>query len=304
MTNPPLPTFHEGEIKMQELTGEKEIGDRNGQMVGKLIPRGALPFIEKQRFMLLTTLDDQGHHWVTPLFGEPGFVKACSQDQVQLKTDSIKSIPHENWEERIQSRPEVGILFIDLETRKRLRVNGRFRKIQDGLYRLEVIEAYPNCPKYITRRMVRSHDENTDDSTEGKTGEGSLPDDLIQLIKDSDTLFVGSSNPNRGVDASHRGGNPGFVEILDAQNLRVPDYAGNSMFNTLGNFLIQPKGGLLFLDFEKSRILQLSGTAKVFVDESNPMNRYWDFEIQQWRLTELPFSLAEEFLDYSPFNPG
>ena len=62
------------------------------------------------------------------------------------------------------------------------------------------------------------------------------------------------------------GGNPGFVTLVDDRTLRIPDYPGNSMFNTLGNFTANPRAGLIFLDFESHRTLQLTGRPEILYD--------------------------------------
>jgi len=113
------------------------------------------------------------------------------------------------------------------------------------------------------------------------------------------------SKPN----PSHRGGNPGFVEVLDERTLRVPDYVGNGMFNTLGNFVSNPRAGLLFIDFEGGRTLQLIGTPMIRweldapSDRTGGTRRYWDFTVDRWLERELPQRVDWELLDYSPFNP-
>ena len=83
------------------------------------------------------------------------------------------------------------------------------------------------------------------------------------LIERADTAFVGSLHPARGVDASHRGGAPGFIQVVDATTLRVPDYPGNSMFMTLGNFEVDSRASLAVLDFERGRVVSFSGSARL-----------------------------------------
>lgn len=56
-----------------------------------------------------------------------------------------------------------------------------------------------------------------------------------------------------------RGGEPGFVRIDVAGTLTIPDYSGNRFFNTLGNLLVNPRAGLLFIDFAKGDLLQMTG---------------------------------------------
>ena len=129
-------------------------------------------------------------------------------------------------------------------------------------------------------------------------------------IAAADTLFVASAHPQQGADASHRGGRPGFVQIVADNNLRIPDYSGNSMFNTLGNFESYPRAGLAFLDFERGRLLQLTGRPVIRWDLDDPQQhtggsgRFWDFEVDRWRESDLPCQLHWEFIDFSPFNPG
>jgi hypothetical protein len=82
-------------------------------------------------------------------------------------------------------------------------------------------------------------------------------------ISGADCFFIASHHPQGGADASHRGGRPGFVTVLGSRRLSFPDYPGNNMFNTLGNIDVQPRVGLLFLDFDAGGILQLTGRASL-----------------------------------------
>lgn len=125
-------------------------------------------------------------------------------------------------------------------------------------------------------------------------------------IAEADTFFVASAHPEQGVDASHRGGLPGFVQVLDQRRLRIPDFVGNSMFNALGNFVSYPQAGLVLLDFDHARILQLTGRPMILWDSKDFQNnaggtgRYWEFEVEDWREKKLPFRLEWELLGYSP----
>ena len=171
-------------------------------------------------------------------------------------------------------------------------------------------EAYPNCPKYIQRRDITGQALNGTSSSAGPR-EGRLLEPTQQtLITSSDTFFVASGHPDRGVDVSHRGGNPGFIRILNNEKLRIPDYTGNSMYNTLGNFIVNPRAGLLFLDFERSQTLQLIGRPEVLWELDDPQHetggtrRYWDFHIERWLQLDIPHTLKWNLLDYSPHNPS
>jgi hypothetical protein len=65
------------------------------------------------------------------------------------------------------------------------------------------------------------------------------------------------------VDVSHRGGKPGFVHVNDDGTLTVPDFSGNKFFNTIGNLLVNPRAGLLFIDFENGNLLYLAVAAEI-----------------------------------------
>jgi hypothetical protein len=84
----------------------------------------------------------------------------------------------------------------------------------------------------------------------------------IELIRQADTFFLGTTAPEHGNDASHRGGPVGFVRVED-NSVRWPDYPGNNMFNSLGNLSIDHTAALLFADFADGRTVHLSGTATV-----------------------------------------
>jgi hypothetical protein len=97
--------------------------------------------------------------------------------------------------------------------------------------------------------------------------------------------------------------------MADAQTLRIPDYAGNSMFNTLGNLASYPQAGATFVDFGRGRVLQLSGRAEILWDADDPRGetggtgRLWHLRVEAWQESVLPLTLDWELLDYSPFNP-
>ena len=79
-------------------------------------------------------------------------------------------------------------------------------------------------PPGLARAGLRSH-----------AGRSSFRQSQRAWVAAADTFFIASAAPGGGADASHRGGNPGFVRVRDAATLEWPDYSGNTMFNTLGN---------------------------------------------------------------------
>lgn len=298
--------YHEGELLVQQRAGVLETGQRNSQVISDSIIQGALPFIRQQPLAILGSLDKELNVWASVLIGQPGFMTAVDEQTVEFDLPQSARNSEDPFWANIEDQPKIGMLLIELASRRRLRINGRITRSAPEQLRLEVDAAYPNCPKYIQRRhMTIGGPQETGAPRRGE----SLENDQRRLIRSADTFFVASAHPTRGVDASHRGGNSGFVHVLDDRKIRIPDYLGNSMFNTLGNFAANPRAGLLFLDFASNRTLQLVGRPEIQwaldepLHETGGTKRYWDFEIDRWQETDLPYRLEWEFLDYSPHNP-
>ena len=129
-----------------------------------------------------------------------------------------------------------------------------------------------------------------------------------QQISHADTFFIATDNPERGADVSHKGGNPGFVHVIDERRIAFPDYNGNSMFNTLGNVTVNPHAGLLFIDFDSGRTLQLTGRASI---DWNPervrtfpgAERVIGFALEQIIDNPAGFALIAKFRQFSRNNP-
>jgi predicted pyridoxine 5'-phosphate oxidase superfamily flavin-nucleotide-binding protein len=161
----------------------------------------------------------------------------------------------------LATRPELGLLAIDLEKRRRLRINGRaFHDPARGIF-VAVEQVYGNCPKYIQARRVEPVAGEVSPQPTPPDSSSVLHAEQQALIASADTFFIASFHGPGGADASHRGGAPGFVRVLDEHTLAFGDYPGNNMFNTLGNLVVQPRAGLLFLDFTSGDVLQISGEA-------------------------------------------
>lgn len=300
--------YHDGERAVQRSAGEAAIADRNGALIADAILGGARPFIGKQSMVVLASVDADGAPWATVLFGQPGFAHADAPDLVDIDLPAALRDPEEPFWRNVAANPAIGSLFIDLGTRRRYRINGSLRRLDEQGFALAVREAYPNCPRYIQRRQLRRIDG---EMAPGLLGAGRvLDDDLRAILRGADTLFVASNHGERGADASHRGGNPGFIQVLGETSLRIPDYNGNSLFNTFGNLALDPRVGLCIPDFDGQRMLQLTGRARILHGEDDPRQltggtrRFLEIEFERWLLRRAPQRLEWEYLDASPFNPA
>lgn len=251
--------YHEGEKEIQQKVGERLIADRNGAIITDTIIKGAINFIEKQPMAIVSSINDEKELWTSLLIGDFGFTKVPQPNTIVFDKDKIKSNSDDTFFKNILSNPSIGSLFIELDTRRRFRINGEC-KLNENKIEVTIKESYPNCPKYIQRRII-SMPEYFEQTTATIANGSILSDDEKKWIANTDTFFVGSGSSEHRLDASHRGGNPGFVEILENDTLKIPDYAGNSLYNTFGNIVQSPNVGLLFIDFEKRETLQLTGKA-------------------------------------------
>jgi hypothetical protein len=304
MQNP----FHEGELTVQRLVREESMAERNGSMIADRIMGGALPFLAQQSMAVFGSRDGQGRLWASMLFGSRGFMRSADRRSVDFDLSLVAVQQHDPFWQNIGENPTVGMLAIELASRRRIRINGDIGRPAENLLQLGVREAFPNCSKYITRRMVKTVSTGEPMKSEMNSGSVLGPEQEDLLLR-GDVLFIATAHPTRGADASHRGGNPGFIEVLDGKTVRIPDYAGNGMFNTLGNLVVDPVAGLVVPDFEHGRALQLTGRAEVLLNGDDPAgstagtNRFVEMTVARWQELPLPSNLRTELLDYSPFNP-
>ncbi len=195
------------------------------------------------------------------------------------------------------------MIAIEPETRRRMRINGRAHMRDHGLL-VHADQVFGNCPKYIQTRRGTLIDPPP--VTTRATGTR-LTEEQVAWVGSADTFFVGTTAPGLGADASHRGGNPGFVDV-EPERLSWPDYLGNSMYMTLGNLALDPRAGLLFIDFDNGDSLHLSGRAKVDWHEARAAarpgaQRIIDMEIDHVVQLDNRVALRWELERLSKFNP-
>ena len=89
------------------------------------------------------------------------------------------------------------------------------------------------------------------------------------FIQERDMFFLATADAQGRPTCSYKGGEPGFVTVLDSRTLAFPSYDGNGMYLSAGNVLVNPHVGMLFIDFEKGHRLRLEGTASI--DPADPL---------------------------------
>ncbi|MBC7596306.1 MAG: pyridoxamine 5'-phosphate oxidase family protein [Kineosporiaceae bacterium] len=249
--------FHAGELAVQRAAGVAGDATRLSRMLEPIALTGGMAgFLGDRTFLVISGRDASGRLWTSPLVGPPGFLEVLSDTAIAVRA----MLPAGDPLHGLAAGQKIGMTAVDFATRRRVRINGTLTLSGAGLL-VEVEQAYGNCPKYIQQRTLapgHPHPEGRDPVRLGSTLE---PDDR-ELIRASDTFFLGTVNPGRGADASHRGGPPGVVRV-DDHGLWWPDYTGNNLFNSFGNLAVNPEAALLFFDFASGRTLHLSGTTEI-----------------------------------------
>jgi predicted pyridoxine 5'-phosphate oxidase superfamily flavin-nucleotide-binding protein len=301
--------FHEGELDAQRRAHEEEIAARTSRVIKPMIVAGAVPFIRQLPMFIAGSEDLSGHVWASIVYGAPGFLDP-SEDARTVRIGLAQALidPVDPIWSNLTQRPRVGLLFIELITRRRLRVNGPVKQ-EGSTLAVEVDESYAICPKYIQKREIQVHPEHSKSlKSTGRSGKA-LEGGHVDQLRRADTFFVASSHRTHGPDVSHRGGIPGFITVLDNGDLWIPDYRGNSMLSSFGNFTVNPNAGLVFPDYDNRTTLQLTGRASLYWDQPDPGNetggtkRFWKFHLDSWRESKIPEAVLGRFFEYSPFNP-
>ncbi|PMS35941.1 hypothetical protein B0G57_108132 [Trinickia symbiotica] len=301
--------FHEGELAAQERAGVLSVAASIGRRgIRDYMPDQHREFYAQLPFMVIGGVDAQGQPWSTLRVGEPGFV--WSPDAWTLRIDG-GALPGDPLAGIWRRGSMVGGLGIQLETRRRNRINGIVTTIEGDTLALTVSQSFGNCPKYIQSRTPMRASRPEEGAALEHSRAQQLSDANRALIARADTFFIASANlaeragPARGMDVSHRGGLPGFVRVDDAVTLTTPDLSGNRLFNTIGNLLVEPRAGLLFIDFESGDLLYVAAEAEIVwngpeLSEFAGAQRLVRFHIREVRNSRGVFPFRWSEVQYAP----
>lgn len=304
--------FHRGERELHSRLGIQDRQDKLGRLILRpYMPEQHQEFFSQLPFLILGSVDPAGWPWTSIMFGRPGFLTSPTDKKLRVMANPVQGDP---IKENMKDNAPVSVLGIELPTRRRNRMNGIASRKSAGIYDIDVVQSFGNCPQYIqTRAPEFIRDPGAESETEVKHFSG-LDNKLKAFIRASDTFFVASFNADDdirdtgGVDVNHRGGKPGFIHI-DGDTLTIPDYKGNNSFNTLGNFLVNPKAGLLFIDFQTGDLVMMVGNVNVLWEKTPQIEampgaqRAWTFTLDHGVIIKNGSPLRWSFGEYSPKLP-
>lgn len=301
--------FHATEVAIQEKLG---IAERLHQQVSGFIrhemPQQHQDFYQSLPMAIMGCVDILGEVWALPVFGEVGFIQATSNTTLQFNNLPIL---HKELALDFDYGQKLGMLGIELSTRRRNRVNGTVNKLEDNGFTLHVDQSYGNCPQYIHKREFNLDSAKLNVmNVKMEFQPTQITNAIARTIENADTFFIASrsknfnADPRSGIDASHRGGKKGFVTV-DGKYLKFPDFAGNKFFNTLGNIEEDGRVGLFFPDFENGHGILIRGHAKVLWDpkllpEFAGAERFVEIECLEAIYIKHCIPIATSLLEYSP----
>jgi len=301
--------FHTGELAIQARLGIQEQMDKQGRrMIRDYLPDQFQQFFAQLSYVIVGTVDAFENPWASILVGEPGFLSAPSDRTLRVAAKPLFGDPLATT---LANEIDIGLLGIELHTRRRNRLNGSVTGTHADGFEVRVRQSFGNCPQYIQARSFQLSQDRLSlpKLVHQVTVLGTIEQSMITA---ADTFFIATAYQDKlagatsGVDVSHRGGKPGFVRIDDYQTLTIPDFSGNGHFNTFGNLELNPRAGLLFVDFAQGNLLYLTGTAEVIwkgaeVKAYEGAERLCRFHLDQGYRVEgsLPLRWAEP--EFSPF---
>lgn len=295
--------YHPGELAVQAQAGTRPMAAHLAQILQTEFPVQARAFLAAQPLLVVGSADEGGRTWAPVLIGPPGFLQVPDPHTLRI---AARPVPGDVLAANLAADAAVGTTVVDFERRRRVRLNGRAHPTAEGLV-VHLAEVFFNCSKYIQERKWQARPAPAGPPHAGAVATELTPD-VREWVARADTFFLATAHARDGLDASHRGGLPGFVRVLDAHTLLWPDYVGNGMFQSLGNLALDPRAGLLFPDFATGHVLQLTGRARTDWDPGHARTlpgaeRLVTFQVEEARTLPHALPLGWEFESYSPFNP-
>ncbi len=302
--------FHRGEQEIQSRYGVREQIEGVGQrFIRDYLPDEHRQFYAQLPFLLVGSVDRAGRPWASVLVGRPGFMH--SPDPQTLKIDA-RPIFGDPLVENLVEGAQLGMLGIEYQTRRRNRMTGEITATSETGMAIHIRQAFGNCPQYIQARGYEFLPEiDSIGETRPRQTVTRLDGRVREIIAKADNFYIAThhsedlDNASHGADVSHRGGKPGFVRLDDSHALTFPDFSGNYHFNTIGNIAVNPRAGLLFIDFASGDLVYLTGSATTIWDSEDRhafvgAERLVSFTLDEGFLVEAAMPIRWNFLGYSP----
>lgn len=254
--------FHEGEARLQAESGIDTAEYDRGvdQPFQPELNSSEVKFVNKRTFSVAASLDEAGQPWVSPLVGSAGELFVVEDPTtVHIRPRPVEGDPLLS---NIGANAELGVLYFNSAIRRRAKSLGHGVVEADGSITYRMHRMFGLCPKYIFKRSHEPSEGGVASGVDAPASADRLSERDHRQLSAADTIFL-ASHSQHGADATHRGGPPGFVTVVDDSTLSMPDYVGNGMFQTLGNLMLDDRIGLLSIDFTAGTLIQVAGRGRI-----------------------------------------
>jgi uncharacterized protein len=286
--------FHPGELEAQARSDETVAAQRLGPVVRPFLVPAGTELIESARLAAATTLDPDGAPTLSLLTTEAGGFGTVGHSGLTIPRAAL--VPEDVLFANVKGDRRIGLVFLDPSTRGRFRVNGEVVNFRTDPLEVTIVEAFPNCKKYLVRQELTANGRAPGESGEAR-GRGIAPAHAA-LLREASLIFVGTANPQGHFDAATRSGDPGFVREIAPGHFEIPDLPGNAMYQSIGNLLLEPRASIGLL--AGSEFVVLTGSATTHWEEAaerqGGTGRFWRFRPEHWR--RVPLSLPVRLTGY------
>jgi len=148
--------FHAGELAVQEKVGVRERSDVMGRrMIRPNLIDQHREFYGELPFLVLGSVDAEDRPWASIVTGQPGFLTTPDEWTLDIAAVPVEGDPLAG---NLSVGADIGVVGMQLETRRRNRMSGRIKELRADGFALDVLQSFGNCPQYIQTRTVALQD--------------------------------------------------------------------------------------------------------------------------------------------------
>ena len=189
--------FHAGELAIQNRLGIQERIDKMGRrFIREYITEQMRKFFAQLSYAIIGTVDELGNPWASILVGKPGFL--ATPDAYTLHVNA-KPLTGDPLSHNFVQGQDIGLLGIELENRRRNRLNGTISEISSDGFKVSVTQSFGNCPQYIQARQFEYLESENKSQVNEISSLGSIEHNLIA---NADTFFIATAYQNESAGAS------------------------------------------------------------------------------------------------------
>ncbi|MEZ5047172.1 MAG: pyridoxamine 5'-phosphate oxidase family protein [Chitinophagaceae bacterium] len=188
--------YSDGERQVQKSAGVEFFANRLTSMVKTYVANNGIYFIQNQSLFFISSVGGDGTLWTSLIRGKrKNFIQFEFDEKIKIHLSDIDWNENDILFQNLKENPNIGLLFIEFDNRRRYRING-LAELKENVIHIEVLQAFPNCPKYI---QARAFDELKKENSITET----LSLDLVKIkniVEKADTFTMGTQGKNGGVD--------------------------------------------------------------------------------------------------------